>query len=65
MRPPQLSPDVIGYNAATSACQRGPQWERALGALREMAQVHLEADLISYDTAMSACEKSQRWERAV
>ena len=30
MRQRALTPDVISYNAAMSACERGGQWQRAL-----------------------------------
>ena len=28
--------DTLTYNAAISACEKGGQWERALGLLEEM-----------------------------
>jgi len=31
-----LQPDVISYNAAISACEKGLQWEKTLELLSEM-----------------------------
>ena len=30
MRAAGITPDVISYNAAISACEKGQQWQRAL-----------------------------------
>jgi pentatricopeptide repeat protein len=52
-----LVPDVITYNAAISACERGRQPERAVQLVVEMQAQELRPDAITYNTAMSACEK--------
>jgi pentatricopeptide repeat domain-containing protein 1 len=43
-----LEPDVITYNATTSACKKGGQWEKALQLLEEMRAKGLEPDVITY-----------------
>ena len=60
-----VDPDVITYNAAISACEKGWQWERALELLEEMKSSGIEPDVISYSAAISACEKGGQWERAL
>ncbi len=52
-----LTPNVISYSAATSACEKGGQWQRALELLEGMSRRALRPDVISYSAAMSACEK--------
>ena len=34
--------DTMTYSAAVSACEKGSQWEEALGLLREMASQGVE-----------------------
>ena len=58
MRQRDLTPNVITYNAATSACQKGGQWQRAFELLERMPQRALTPNLTSYTAATSACEKS-------
>ena len=36
MRASGVAPNVITYNAAISACEKGGQWERALSLLEEV-----------------------------
>ena len=52
----RLEPNVISYSSATSACEKGQQWEQALSLLPEMQSSRLEPDVISYSSAISACE---------
>ena len=52
------------YNAAISACEKGPQWQLAMGLLSEQA-TKLEPDVISYTAAMSVCEKGSQWQLAL
>ncbi|CAK0795996.1 unnamed protein product [Prorocentrum cordatum] len=49
-----LEPDVIVYNAAISACEKGEQWQRALGLLSEMREADLQPNVISATTLRSA-----------
>ena len=54
MRRFRLEPDVTSYNTATSACEKGRNWEQAPSLLPEMLRFWLERDVISYNVAMSA-----------
>ena len=58
-------PDVISYNSAISACEKGQQWEQALRLLLEMRSSRLEPNVMSYNSAISACSKGQQWEQAL
>ncbi len=33
-----LMPNIVSYNAVISACEKGEQWEAALGLLLEMVR---------------------------
>lgn len=48
-----------------SACEKGQQWERALGLLQGMARHLLTLDVVSWSAAITACEKGQQWEAAL
>ncbi|CAJ1370904.1 unnamed protein product, partial [Effrenium voratum] len=57
-----VSPDVVSFSAAISACEKGLQWQQALHFL----QVQEEAggmDLVSCNAAISACRKV--WQQAL
>jgi pentatricopeptide repeat protein len=60
-----VEPDVITYNAAISACEKGGQWEKALQLLEEMQAKGVEPDVITYSATISACEKGGQWEKAL
>ena len=60
-----VQPNEISYSAAISACEKGQQWERALGLLAQMEEHGVQPNVISYSAAISACEKGQQWERAL
>ena len=59
------SADVIIYNAAISACERGEQWQQAFGLLEVMQQAAALPNVVSYYSAISACEKVQQWQQAL
>ena len=48
------TPDVISYNAAIIACEKGLQWAQAVALLREMGWQGLTYNAISYNAAISA-----------
>ena len=54
MRECGLEPDVISYNAAISACEKGSQWQRALGLLGDMRQLKLEPNIATFTALMQA-----------
>ena len=54
MRARGIEPNVISYNAAISACEKGSQWERALELLGEMRTRGVEPNVINYNTALRA-----------
>ena len=56
----ELQPEVISCSAMISACEKGAQWEAALGFLLEMPRGSLQPELFSFDTAISACEKGMQ-----
>ena len=60
-----LTPNVVSFNAAIGACEKGKQWEEALGLLLEMAHQLLTPNVVSWSAAISACEKGKQWEGAL
>lgn len=46
--------DIISYNSAISACERGRQWAMALWLLELLQEEKLQGDLITYNAAISA-----------
>ncbi len=57
MRRSQLAANVISYNSAISACEKGHQWEQASSLLQEMRSSWLEPNVVSYGAAISACDR--------
>ena len=57
-----LMPNVVSWSAAISACEKGEQWEGALGLLQEMVHQLLTPDVVSWSAAIRACEKGMQWE---
>ncbi len=54
------TPDMVSWSTAICACEKGNQWEGALGLLQEMAQQLLTPDVVSWSAAISACEKGKQ-----
>ena len=50
-----LTPNVVSWNAAMSACEKGKQWGGALGLLQDMVHQLLAPDVVSLNAAISAC----------
>ena len=60
-----LTPHVVRCSAAISACEKGKQWEGALGVLQAMVYQLLTPDVVSWNAAICACEKGKQWEGAL
>ena len=56
---------MISCSAAMSACEKGIQWEAALGLLQEMVHQLLTPNVVSWSVAISTCEKVLHWEGAL
>merc|ERR1712107_672020 len=50
---------------AISACEKGIEWQRALGMFVAMRAASVVQDAISYSSAISACEKRGKWQCAL
>merc|ERR1711924_215713 len=57
--------DVISFNAAISACEKGRKWECALELLETMSGRGVKPNVVSFNAVISACEKGRKWERAL
>jgi pentatricopeptide repeat domain-containing protein 1 len=60
-----LGPNVITYSAAISVCEKGQQWQQAVGSLTVMHQSGLLPNVNTYSAAISACEKGEQWQQAL
>ena len=60
-----LEPNLITYNAAISACEKGKQPDKALELLEETQRKGMEPGSITYNAASSACEKSKAAEQGL
>eukprot|EP00397_Hematodinium_sp_SG-2012_P010854 GEMP01010980.1.p1 GENE.GEMP01010980.1~~GEMP01010980.1.p1 ORF type:complete len:618 (+),score=142.76 GEMP01010980.1:258-2111(+) len=57
-----VRPDVVSYNSAISACEKGHQWELTVRLLRDMCRIkHMTPDVVSFTAAISACGKARQW----
>ena len=64
LSPDLLSPKVILYNAALSACEKALQWQAAVVVLQNLRELG-QPSVVSFNTALSACGKAKRWQRAL
>ncbi len=55
-----LTPDVVSFTAAISACEKGKQWEGGLVLLPEVAHELLALNVGSFSAAIGACEKDKQ-----
>ena len=60
-----LTPNVVSYSAAMSACEKGKQWEEAFALLQEIVRRVLTPNVVSYSAAMSAFETGGQWQCAL
>eukprot|EP00975_Prorocentrum_lima_P048631 10175438-Prorocentrum_lima.AAC.1 len=60
-----MEANIISYNAAISACEKGGEWVRALELLVGMVDAKVEASVISYNAAITACRHAGEWTRAL
>ena len=60
-----VQPDVITWNAAISACEKGAQWERALEMFEEMQRRGLQPDVITWNAVISSCQQSGSLDQAI
>lgn len=56
--------NVVGYNAALSACARAGEWQSAVQLLENMTSPNslVVPDQVTYGTILAACESSQQWQ---
>ena len=52
MQQADLVPNVISYSAAISACEKGEQWQEALGLLAKMQKGEWVLKVISHSAAI-------------
>merc|ERR1712194_219860 len=57
----RLEPNVVSFNASTSASEKGSQWTQALTLLREMFGRRLDPDVVSHSSSVSASGKGSQW----
>ena len=60
-----MTPDVITFSAAISACEKGGQWQRALALLDEMRAARVTPDVITFSAAISACARASQPDQAM
>ncbi|CAE7820828.1 EMB2654 [Symbiodinium sp. CCMP2592] len=61
----QFAPDIVSYNAALKACERGCQWSAALALFYDMPSVMLNPDQISYTALIESLGQQKFWEQAL
>eukprot|EP00435_Cladocopium_sp_Y103_P034671 s1524_g9.t1 len=59
-----LSPDVMAFNTALSACAE-TTWEAALDLFESCPARRLQADVVTYATIVGACSNALQWQQAV
>lgn len=57
--------DIISFNIAIRACEKGSQWQQALSLMSEARHRHLQVDVICYNAVMAACSEKTQWQVAV
>jgi len=62
MKENRITPDVISYSTAISACETYGQWQVPLQLLKEMKANRVSPNIFSYNGAVSACAKAGNWQ---
>lgn len=71
MEESELPMNVVGFNAAISACSQAGDWENAINILARMEDAAANnttsylvpaPDAITYGTVLAACEKAEEWD---
>eukprot|EP00929_Paragymnodinium_shiwhaense_P114529 TRINITY_DN8297_c2_g1_i2.p1 TRINITY_DN8297_c2_g1~~TRINITY_DN8297_c2_g1_i2.p1 ORF type:complete len:413 (+),score=90.46 TRINITY_DN8297_c2_g1_i2:106-1344(+) len=57
--------DIVSFNAAITACQRGGQWELALSIFEDAVRLGFDPDVFTYSALLSAAQSAQRWPLAL
>ncbi|CAE7261447.1 EMB2654 [Symbiodinium microadriaticum] len=60
-----VSPDVITFNAAISACRHAEGWKVALQLLEKMQAHHLLPDSFTHGALTTSLERESKWELAL
>ena len=58
-------PNLVSSNAAINACEKGMQWEAALGLVLEMCLRLLMPIVMRRSATIGACDKGKHWEEAL
>ena len=57
--------NLVTYNAAISACEKGGRWQFALWLWQIAGGMGLQADSITCNATISACQRAQRWQEVL
>jgi pentatricopeptide repeat domain-containing protein 1 len=60
-----VSPNVITYSSAITACDRAGEWQQALHLLQCMTDVAVQPNAITYSAVMSALARKGRYSEAM
>ncbi|CAE8628679.1 unnamed protein product, partial [Polarella glacialis] len=60
-----LNPNVISYNAAICACERGLQWESVLDLTRQMSAARVAMNTATHTAALMTFSSAGRWQEAL
>ena len=49
--------NVITHSATISACEKGRQWQRAVGLFEEMSKRGIQSNVITWSATTNACRQ--------
>ena len=55
----KVQADVVSFNAAISACEKGGQWQRALALFGAMPEASAQANEVSFNASIRASAQSR------